>query len=282
MNLIKTADDPRCPWDVQLVKKVLAEVEAGHQLYNIDDSEHSTVDGSRPNGESSSSSSTAHNHHHHHLLPTGPFTPFSPSGSSLEQESFNPAPRSPIHSPVLSQESQPQRRPPQPDLPTTPAPTGPAPSISTAFRRPLRPQQPQDTEMSRFMDLSMPSRQLDHESRPPPVHHFLEREGYEKSLQIIRLEDKLERIQTRHQDEVGRLQEKVERLDRRNRKLEQDNQVLRIKNMLLRGDDGGGEGKRKRMRATIDIESDNQEVEEETDDEGAAYTEAPEAVHGAL
>lgn len=279
MNLIKTADDPRCPWDVQLVKKVLAEVEAGHQIYNIDDSEHSTIDGNRPNGESSSSS-TAHNHHqhHHHLLPTGPFTPFSPSGSSLEQESFNPAPRSPINSPVLPQE--PQRRPPQTDITPTPAPTGPSPSSAT-FRRPLRPQQSQDTEMGRFLDLSMPSRQLDHEPRPP-VHHFLERESYEKSLQIIRLEDKLERIQTRHQDEVGRLQEKVERLDRRNRKLEQDNQVLRIKNMLLRGDDGGGEGKRKRSRATIDIESDNQEAEEETDDEGAAYTEAPEAVHGNL
>lgn len=116
------------------------------------------------------------------------------------------------------------------------------------------------------------------------MHHFLERESYEKSLQIIRLEDKLERIQTRHQDEVGRLQEKVERLDRRNRKLEQDNQVLRIKNMLLRGDDSGGsvEGKRKRIKAAIDIESDNQEVEEETDDEGAAYAEAPEVVHGVL
>lgn len=276
MNLIKTADDPRCPWDVQLVKKVLTEVEAGHQIYNIDDSEHSTIDSNRPNGESSSSSSTAHNHNqHHHLLPTGPFTPFSPSGSSLEQENFNPAPRSPINSPVLPQESQ--RRPPQPDIAPTPAPTGPSPT-STAFRRPLRPQ---DAEMGRFLGHSIPSRQHDHEPRPP-VHHFLERESYEKSLQIIRLEDKLERIQTRHQDEVARLQEKVERLDRRNRKLEQDNQVLRIKNMLLRGDDGGGEGKRKRSRATIDIESDNQEVEEETDDEGAAYTEAPEAVHGIL
>lgn len=133
--------------------------------------------------------------------------------------------------------------------------------------------------MGHFLDLSMP-RQLDHEQRPP-VHHFLERESYEKSLQIIRLEDKLERIQTRHQDEVARLQEKVERLDRRNRKLEQDNQVLRIKNMLLRGDDAV-EGKRKRSRAAVDIESDNPEAEEDTDDEGAAYTEAPEAVHGVL
>lgn len=257
-------------------------MEAGHQLYNLDESEHSNLDSSnpsRPNGGGGEGSSlkTQQQHHHQKLLHPGPFSPFSPPGSSLEQEGFNSGQRSPIHSPVLPQELQ---RPPQPNLQPTPASAGPSPPMST-FRRTSGPQQPPDSGMGRFLDFPMPSRQPESEPRPP-VHHFLERESYEKSLQIIRLEDKLERVQTRHQNEVARLQEKVERLDRRNRKLEQENQVLKIKNMLLRGEDSQGDSKRKRNRVAVDLGlgSDKEEAEEETDDdEGAAYTEAPEAAH---
>lgn len=46
--------------------------------------------------------------------------------------------------------------------------------------------------------------------------------------------------------------------------------------MLLRGE--SGDGKRKRSRLSIDIESDKGGLDDESDDEGAAYTEAPEAV----
>lgn len=296
VNAIKTIDDPRCPWDVQLVKKILQEIEAGHQIYNIDDSDGSTLEGN-PNRNSSNSNNansesapppaTSQNHPHN-ILPmggvgvgAGPFTPFSPSGSSLEQEGFNnPHPRSPINSPLQSTAEQQQRRLPQQiDVAQPSHPPAATPSVqsSSEFRRPSRPQQSsQDPEIGRFLEFS---RQADHEPKTT-VHHFLERESYEKSLQIIRLEDKLERIQSRHADELARLQEKVERLDRRNRKLEQDNHVLKIKHMLLRGDNG--DVKRKRSRISLDIESEKEDGDEESDDEGAAYTVAPEAVHEQL
>jgi hypothetical protein len=294
VNAIKTIDDPRCPWDVQLVKKILQEIEAGHQIYNIDDSDGSTLEGNpnrnsnsnNTNSESAPPPATSQNHQHN-ILPmggvgtaAGPFTPFSPSGSSLEQEGFNnPHPRSPINSPLQATAEQQQRRLPQQidgAQPSHPPAATPLVQPSNEFRRPSRPQQSsQDPEIGRFLEFS---RQADHEPKTT-VHHFLERESYEKSLQIIRLEDKLERIQSRHADELARLQEKVERLDRRNRKLEQDNHVLKIKHMLLRGE--SGDGKRKRSRISLDIESEKEDGDEESD-EGAAYTVAPEAVHEQL